>query len=170
MQGVADELVTLLRQNGATDEEIAELGAPDTTFPIGEVLVRKERPAITLIRAAERVGLSPPDAVRIWGALGFPRPDPDEPLLGEAESEAAVRILATAWQLFGPDETIQLAASSARPLLASPTLSSRPFTPHWVGLRWPLTRRGWLSARRRWRPRACSSRWQTPLASFCADM
>ena len=79
IQAVRPELVDFLRAQGLTDDEIAAAGEGRELIDLTlSMAILPSRRAYTLSEAAARAGADPEAASRLWRAMGFPDPDPDD--------------------------------------------------------------------------------------------
>jgi adenylate cyclase len=79
IQAVRPELVDFLRAQGLTDDEIAAAGEGRELIDLTlSMAILPSRRAYTLSEAAERAGADPEAATRLWRAMGFPDPEPDD--------------------------------------------------------------------------------------------
>ncbi len=79
IQAMRPELVDFLRAHGLSDDEIAEAGEGRELIDLTlSMAILPSRRAYTLAEAAERAGADPEAATRLWRAMGFPDPEPDD--------------------------------------------------------------------------------------------
>jgi adenylate cyclase len=79
IQAVRPELVDFLRAQGLTDDEIAAAGEGRELIDLTlSMAILPSRRAYTLSEAAARAGADPEAATRLWRAMGFTDPEPDD--------------------------------------------------------------------------------------------
>lgn len=80
-----ERLVSLLRELGATDGEIADARAAGRLRSLAVQLMVAPENRMTAAEVAERAGATVDDVLRLWRAWGLPPPAPDDRRFGEAD-------------------------------------------------------------------------------------
>jgi adenylate cyclase len=112
MQAVRPELLDFLRAQGLTDEEIEAAAGEgreliDLTLSMAILPARR---AYTLAEVAALAGTEPEIAMRLWRAMGFPDPDPDD----KVATDLDVLALAGALEQVQSEEEVEKAIEQAR--------------------------------------------------------
>ncbi len=111
IHAVRPELVDFLRAQGLSDEEIAEAGEGRELIDLTlSMAILPSRRAYTLAETAERAGTEPEIAMRLWRAMGFPDPDPDD----KVATDIDVLALAGAVEQVQTEEDVEKAIEQAR--------------------------------------------------------
>lgn len=102
------KLMRRLSQMGATPEEIEDADRSGTLGPLTLELTLRGPEAVPFEEAARAAGLTPPEAARLWRALGFPDPLESPPRMSPGQI-ATLRVLAGTRSLLGDEAALELA-------------------------------------------------------------
>ena len=122
---VLPELVDFLRAQGLSDEEIAEAGEGRELIDLTlSMTILPSRRAYTIAEAAAKAGADYDIALRLWRAMGFPDPEPDDRIATDIDVVALSAVL----EALSGDEALEKAVEQTRVIAGAVSVVAEVWT------------------------------------------